>query len=137
MKFFEKLKGKYDLARWALKRAREAEAQVDELLQLCEEKDERIKQLERLVFENRDMARFWETQNEIKMALLKTAKEKEDQLNEAYARLKVDADVMRIEITQYREIIRNTTEDAMKRGVWAHDDLARKEQSNAGNDRGE
>lgn len=137
MKFFEKLKGKYDLARWALKRAREAEAQVDELLQLCEEKDERIKQLERLFFENRDMARFWETQNEIKMALLKTAKEKEDQLNEAYARLKVDADVMRIEITQYREIIRNTAEDAMKRGVWAHDDLARKEQDNAGNDRGE
>lgn len=118
MKFFEKLKGKYDLARWALKRAREAEAQVDELLQLCEEKDEVIKRKDRdLELRDRSIAQSDQLIAQIASDVRRTCREELRALEEAYARLKVDADVMRIEITQYREIIRNTTEDAMKRGV--------------------
>jgi hypothetical protein len=133
MKFFEKLKGKYDLARWALKRAREAEAQVDELLQLSEIKDARIKEQET---EYQHLVRAYCRANEEVGEAKRIIERRDKQMKcvaEAYARLKVDADVMRMEITQYREIIRNTAEDAMRRGVC----VARKEQDNAGNDRGE
>lgn len=110
MKFFEKLKGKYDLARGALKRARDAEAQVDGLLKLCEEKDERIEQAKRLISQlSKSRAEELKRARSVELELM----------TKAYAQLKVDADVMRQEIKEYRRR------------------LFEKEQDNAGNDRGE
>ena len=119
MKFFEKLKGKYDLARWALKRAREAEAQVDELLQLCEVKDAKIESCEKQLQDALEM--YCRANAEINKAkqYIDQANKRAECVAEAYAGLKVHADVMRQEIKEYRRR------------------LFEKEQDNAGNDRGE
>lgn len=119
MKFFEKLKGKYDLARWALKRAREAEAQVDELLQLSEIKDARIKGYEERLEEAREDYHEILKQLGQEHAHYEQLEAKMRCMAEAYAHLKVDTDVMRQEIKEYRRR------------------LFEKEQDNAGNDRGE
>ena len=128
MKFFEKLKETFDLIR----RLREAEGMVDELLELNEIKDHRIEQYELRLEEMREdcdkaigeveKARMeaveWRMQCELNMELCRMVKERPS-LEEAYARLKVDADVMRQEIKEYRR------------------KLFDKEQGNAGNDLGQ
>ena len=87
MKFFEKLKETFDMTR----RAREAEAQVDELRDLLELKIYDLAGLERELKEaHKECARLSPVEQQMRCVVA------------AYARLKVDADVMRQEIKEYR-----------------------------------